>query len=95
MRKITEQSISAFNNNVPFKSGNTSVHVDGNNTLLRLHGNLIAKKENGKLFVSNGGWSSTTTKERLNGLDGVSIYQKNRQWYLNGQLWSGDWIQIV
>ena len=76
MRKITEQSISAFNNNKAFNSGNTAVYVDGNNTLLRLHGNLIAKKENGILSVCCGGWMSNTTKERLNGLDGVSIYQK-------------------
>jgi len=76
MRKITEQSISAFNNNKAFNSGNTAVYVDGNNTLLRLHGNLIAKKEAGALSISCGGWMSNTTKERLNGLDGVSIYQK-------------------
>ena len=34
------------------------------------------------------------TKERLNGLHGVSITQKNFIWYLNGKKWNGNLIKI-
>jgi hypothetical protein len=42
--------------------------------------------------ISNAGWFSKTTKERLNGLYGVSISQKAGEWYLNGIKWGGHWI---
>jgi len=45
-------------------------------------------------MITNAGWQSNTTKERLNGLSGVSIYQKNFQWFLNGKPWNGDWITV-
>ena len=72
---------------------------------LYYHNNMIAKWENGKLWVSNGGYvhytrkgnevtGSKTTKERLNELPGVRLWQKNCRWYLNGQEWNGDFIQV-
>jgi hypothetical protein len=68
-----------------------SVH-DG---LMYLHGNLIAKyNDMGRLEISNCGWFSPTTKERLNGLKGVSIEQKDFQWFLNGKLWDGSMIEV-
>jgi hypothetical protein len=58
---------------------------------LKLHGNKIAALEaDGKMWVSSAGWRSNTTKERLNGLPGVRVNQKNYQWYLNGQPWDGS-----
>ena len=48
MRKITEKSISAFNNSVDFKMGNTEVEVLPNVTILKLHGNKIAYIVTGK-----------------------------------------------
>lgn len=85
MRKITQQAVDAFIAGCKFSSGNTSVVVDGNQVDMLLHGNRIARSLNGVVWVSNAGWSSNTTKERLNGiLDalGVSgIYQRNFVWY--------------
>ena len=46
------------------------------------------------LSISNAGWQSNTTKERLNGLPNVGIYQKNWQWYLNGNEWNGEWTRV-
>jgi hypothetical protein len=46
------------------------------------------------LQISNAGWASNTTKERLNGIPGVHIKQKNWTWYLNGQEWDGGWKRI-
>ena len=43
---------------------------------------------------TNCGWFSNTTKERLNGLPNVNIYQKNFEWFLNGKKWDGNLIDI-
>lgn len=42
------------------------------------------------LWITAAGWRTNTTKERLNGLNGVNIYQKDFQWYLNGEAWNGE-----
>lgn len=36
----------------------------------------------------------TITKERLNALPYVNIVQRNYVWYLNGQEWDGNKIDI-
>ena len=99
MRKITTQAVRAFQDGRTFKSGNTSVRVikqDGGGflVLLDLHGNTIARHESwsGRTYVTDAGWDTRTTKERLNGLDGVSISQRRGVWYLNGNEWDGSWI---
>ena len=64
-------------------------------TLLKLHGNTIAiLNELNELFITNCGWFTNTTKERLNALPNVCIYQKNWIWYLNGKEWNGKLTQI-
>ncbi len=95
MRKITADAIRAFRNRQTFKRGNTEVKVYDNSVALFLHGNIIAEyAADGALYIRDGGWQSNTTKERLNGLPNVYIHQKNFQWYLNGEAWSGDWTLI-
>ena len=37
---------------------------------------------------------SVTTKERLNGLPNVSIYQFIFKWFLNGEEWEGSRIKV-
>ncbi len=92
MRKITQDAIHAFNNNRNFSRGNTVVRhftCDGS-TSMYLHNNLIAEKDsNGYVTIMTMGWATKTTKERLNGLDGVNIVQKFGAWYLNGVYWDG------
>ena len=95
MRKITQDAIRAFRYRQTFKRGNTEVKVFDNSVALFLHGNIIAEyAADGGLYIRDGGWQSNTTKERLNGLPNVHIYQKDFQWYLNGEAWSGDWTLI-
>lgn len=94
MRAITFDSVQAFRNNETRSFGNTRVKAENGVTKLFLHDNLIAVKENGVVRVSNAGWSSNTTKERLNGLHGVNIHQKNFVWYLNGEEWNGEWREV-
>lgn len=95
MRKITQQSIDAFQRGQYFNSGNTIVEVEGNVNLY-LHYNLIASWNPilGTLHITDAGWPTRTTKERLNGLPGVHINQKAGQWYLNGEKWNGRLTEI-
>jgi hypothetical protein len=88
MRKITEQVVGAFENYNIKKVGNTE--TDG--TSLWLFGNKIAEHRADGIWITNAGWSSPTTKERLNGITGVHITQKKGEWFLNGHRWDGEWI---
>jgi hypothetical protein len=96
MRKITNEAVSAFLDRKPFKKSNMKVQLDfGGVWKLKLHGNTIASiDEMNMLSISNAGWESNTTKERLNGLPNVRINQKKFQWYLNGNEWNGEWTRI-
>ena len=97
MRKITEDSVQAFMNAEKFKRDNTEVEVLPNVTILKLHNNAIAYRYNDPeqtLSITNCGWFSNTTIERLNGLPNVSVYQRSRVWYLNDQEWDGKLIDV-
>lgn len=96
MRKITIEAINAFMNNKPFARSSTIVTKINELMVLYLHGNRIATKciNTNKIKITNAGWFTVTTKERLNGLPNVSIRQKKGKWYLNGELWDGSWTEI-
>jgi len=95
MRKITKEAVSKFLNKEPFSKSNMRVEQSSGLWKLKLHGNTIATiDELGVLSVSNAGWASNTTKERLNGIPGVRVNQKNWNWYLNGTEWDGGWKRI-
>lgn len=97
MRKITEESVDAFMNARKFKKANMEIEVLPNVTVMKLHGNPIAFRYNDPertLSITDAGWSSNTTKERLNGIPNVSIQQKNWEWFLNGDKWDGDMIDV-
>ena len=95
MRKITKDSIDAFLNRKMFTRQNMKVREYNNKFYLKLHNNIIAVlHEDNTLQITNCGWFSNTTKERLNGLWCVDIYQKNFVWYLNGKEWNGNLITV-
>ena len=94
-RKITGESISKFLSREPFKKSNMEVDQCYGQYRLKLHGNVIAVlDEFNMLSVSNAGWESNTTKERLNGLPNVRIHQRKFVWYLNGVEWNGEWTRV-
>jgi len=95
MRKITFQAVQAFNNGENFKQSKTEVKVENGAVSLYLHKNKIAERNEDGLYITNAGWESNVTKERLNAIDGVHIYQKNGTWYLNGKAWGGGWYRIA
>jgi hypothetical protein len=105
MRKITIDSINAFMGDRTFKRQNMEVQVVSYNTtgvrsqstMLLLHGNVIAVRNNDSnrsMYITDCGWRTRTTKERLNGLEGVNIVQRDFQWYLNGVVWDGSPVFI-
>ena len=93
-KKITEESIRKFLDGVPFKKQNMEVTREGTIYYLKLWNNKIAAIQNGEMWISNAGWFSKTTKERLNALPGVRIQQLKSIWYLNGSRWDGTPISI-
>ena len=96
MRKITREACQAFENGRNYKKNNTQVISHNENKIrMYLHGNVIAYRGKEGTYISNGGWPSRTTKERLNGLTGVHIQQRNFVWYLNGVEWNGEWFRIA
>lgn len=103
-RKITTLAIKAFMSGEAFNRDNTSVEIRNFkdearlSAVLKLHGNVIARRvlscNDNLLEVCDGNWQTNTTKERLNGIPGVSICQKKGQWFLNGNAWNGEWTTI-
>ncbi len=95
MKDITFDACRKFMAAQPFKRSNTEVVVLPNVTILKLFGNEIAYRYNDPektLSITNCGWKTSTTKERLNGIDGVKIHQRKGEWYLNDKEWNGELI---
>ena len=90
MRQITQKIVHAFNGRYALKIDNS--RTDGHT--LWLFDNRIAEWRSDGLWISNAGWNSKTTKERLNGLSGVRIQQVRGNWFLNGRLWDGGWVNV-
>lgn len=105
MRKITEKVCQAFIDGEVISAGNCHTDED----TLYLHCNAIAKRLNGKIYISNAGWLTTTTKERLNGLltllnSSKRVVQKDFSWYIfsvNADhtpqhlfMTSGEWYEV-
>ena len=101
MRQITKESVNAFLEVKPFNKQNMKVEVLPNVTILKLLGNAIAYRYNDPertLSITNCGWQTNTTKERLNALLSAlnmgGISQRNWNWYLNGKEWDGSLIDL-
>lgn len=102
MRKVTEKAAIALREGKEMTSGNTKVvNFMKGNTLyeMQLHDNVIAQHmmNEGKLYLYDCGWQTSTTKERLNGiLEEFNlewrIYQLKGQWYMtDGMGIRKDW----
>lgn len=102
MRKITKEMCSCLMHLQYKVKSNTTVSIEaltnGIPTIasMYLFGNKIATYHSptNTLEITNCGWFTNTTKERLNGLPGVKIYQAFGNWYLNGEIWNGSLKKI-
>ena len=85
MRKISLDSATALVNNKGFKRDNTTVR----NGVMRLYNNPIVWIEKGVLNLSDCGWQTVTTKDRLNAVLSVfnlgHIFQKDYEWFYSDQ----------
>lgn len=103
-RKITTQAINAFMSAKEYRLDNTSVTMEPvqfamfgeTMVVLRLHGHAIAQRLVGsnEIEVTDAGYQTRTTKERLNGIPGVSVCQRKGQWFLNNESWDGSWTIV-
>lgn len=100
MRKITRDAVQAFFNGTEFSRGNTMVKCCAatESTNLLLHGHSIAKLcvNTGIVSIRHAGYTTNTTKERLNGvlarLGDSPIYQRDYIWYWgDGEQFPDDW----
>ena len=95
-RKITQEAVQAFYNRQKFNKSNMSVEItDEGFPLLKLHGNTIAGMDRMGVWITDAGWPTRTTFERLNGLDDVYVNTKKGQVYLNGEEWDGGEVYIT
>lgn len=90
MRQITRDIVNAFQNSRSLRIGNSRTNGES----LWLFDNKIAEIRRDGLWISNAGWQSRTTKERLNGLSGVHIQSVRGNWFLNGRAWDGGWVNV-
>ena len=81
--------IEAFKEKKAKKLSNT----ESTGKVLLLFGNCIAKWSLNRIWITSAGWKTVTTRDRLQIL-GANLRQIKGEWYLNGELWDGNWIQI-
>ena len=75
MRKVTEKAVSNFLKGKTAKTANTEIRrfesgYQGDVFTMRLHGNLIASREESPKMIrfTLNGYNTVTTRERLNGI---------------------------
>lgn len=95
MSKISDLAARFLYAPYTLKRSNTVVTQDRHGKwCIYLHGNKIAFRNEGKLYISDGGWETLTTKSRLNALPGVIVHTHRKQLFLNGKEWSGNWAMV-
>jgi hypothetical protein len=97
MKIVTQNAVSCFLNGETKTFTNTHVVTENKLSKMYLFGNLIATLDHnvgGVMKISNAGWFSKTTKERLNGLPNVNVRQSKGKWYLNDNFWDGKLTTI-
>jgi hypothetical protein len=90
MRKVTERIKKAFEQGKALKIGSTRT----NGTSVFLHGNEIIRRDvSGLVFATLAGWNTPTTRERVNGIAGMSFHQVNFEPCLDGEpINPNDWF---
>ena len=91
MRKLERQMNFAVSNKSNWAGSNTQVTFNENTNCsqVRLHGHLIATYDHNlkAVKISSCGWTTNTTKSRLNALleevkYGAKVFQKNFDWFV-------------
>lgn len=67
-------------------AGNTYARMEGNAVVVKYHATDIATITPVLITLDNGGWFTSTTKERINSYclpSGWQVFQKDKKWYLS------------
>jgi hypothetical protein len=104
-RAITKEAVAAFIAGESFNKANTEVRIverPGETLVeLLLHDNPIARRWGNGLRggpwteVTTAGWDTVTTRERLNGIPGVSVHRAKSILHLNDKPWHGAWTVVT
>ncbi len=101
MRKIPQESVDAFLSGDNLNKANMQIHTRGHYVYMNLHGNSIARRnlDTGSIYISNAGWETVTTKERLNGLLNTlgkkRIFQHKFEWFIGTREFPYDeWMMV-
>ena len=94
MKKITKEAVTALYGKYEWTKGNTKVNTTDGNSSMYLNGSCIARLTPNGLEINHQGDLTNMTKERLNGVPGVSIRQLDFVWYLNGVVMKDGWNKI-
>jgi len=98
-RKVTDDIASALKKGKKKKIANTE--TDGKSVWL--HGNEIVKVDNGEVSITDSGWDTPTTKERINGILSMlgitARVSKNKGTQIlkvdgKSEPWDGRWIKV-
>ena len=91
MKAISKKTAYALLNYNRTKSANTIVWQDSEGSHMSLFGNKIAWVTlDGSLWVTDCGWVTPTTRDRLSAVLGLPLSIKKRSWILDGQPWDGS-----
>lgn len=67
---------------------NTYVWNNKGDIIISLHNHhIIIYHKDGSVTIDTCGYSTVTTKQRLNQFSPIDVRQKNWEWYANGELW--------
>ena len=88
MTKIDREAAEAFINHNTFKSSKTEVTVSSKGAFMFVHGNEIARVSHGHIEITNAGYNTNLTKNRLNAI----LYRSGRSCLLIQM--SGAWYFI-
>lgn len=73
-------------------ANNTRLHLHRENSEgeptdyhVRLHGNTILIFTSWGVELFSAGWRTVTTRERLNRYSGAAVWQRNWEWFVNGE----------
>lgn len=85
MRQITIESVEAFVNDFQLSKQNMTINIGTplDTQVMKLHGNEIARIEGNLLTITDAGWQTNTTKERLNGI--LDYYGL---WFIKQEAWT-------
>ena len=90
MRKIEKNMIDSILNKKNLSSSNTRVEIVGDVISVFQFNNMICKITDKTVEINNRGYTSSTTKSRINCIlhrfcEDRSIYQKDFNWYITGE----------